>query len=171
MCLFTWTQIQTGQINPEGRVSCSLSAISDGKLVLHGGVVHLQGGRVIVLHNGIPSDMSLCRDTWIFDIQSQTWKKHASAVNYHVGHTGTATMNSTVIIVGGTDDLGNSDDSCTVTFHIRLEPKSLQQLAVKTIYNHRTELCWECLPKKLITLLGISKNCEKTQSKLKTLML
>ena len=99
------------------------------------------------------------RDTWIFDIQSQTWKQHTSARNGRFGHTGTATMNSTVVIIGGTDDLGNS---CTATFHIRLEPKSLQQLAVKTIYNHRTELSWQCLPKKLVTLLGISKTSEKS---------
>ena len=37
-----------------------------------------------------------------------------------------------------------------------LEAKSLQQLATQTIYKHQDELNWNCLPKKLISLLGIS---------------
>ena len=37
-----------------------------------------------------------------------------------------------------------------------LEAKSLQQLAMQTIYKHQDEVNWNCLPEKLISLLGIS---------------
>ena len=37
-----------------------------------------------------------------------------------------------------------------------LEVKSLQQLAARTIYKHQDEINWNCLPKQLISLLGLS---------------
>ena len=38
-----------------------------------------------------------------------------------------------------------------------LEPETLQQLAIQTIYNNHTELHWRYLPNKLITILGLTE--------------
>ena len=38
-------------------------------------------------------------------------------------------------------------------FNVMLEPKSLQQLAIKTVYEHRTGLPWRWLPKMVIKLM------------------
>ena len=39
-----------------------------------------------------------------------------------------------------------------------LEPKSLQQLAMKTIYDKQDALPWKRLPTKLIAQLGLYEN-------------
>ena len=42
-------------------------------------------------------------------------------------------------------------------FHVLIEPKSLQQLAMQKICKHHTVLPWKYLPKKLTMLLDIQE--------------
>ena len=140
MCSFSWTQIQSSHTRPLGRYSSSLNAITFSHLVLHA---------------GYSTDMAdeLLSDTWIFDLQSQSWRQYTSSKdNPRRSHTGLQGINSDIIIFGGE---GSNDQPRTDTFHIMLEPKSLQQLATKMIYMHRAGLPWITLPNKLIKLMDL----------------
>ena len=44
------------------------------------------------------------------------------------------------------------------TFHVMLEPRTLQQLAVQTIFNYKDELPWKRLPKIIMARIGITEN-------------
>ena len=140
MLSFTWSRVQTSQVKLSKWSCCSLTAISDNQLVLHGG-----------------SRSGVLDHTWIMDVTSRTWnqwKQYAFLEDHpRYNHTGSLGLNRNVIIVGG----GNSTTYPTYrrTFHVRLEPDSLEQLAMKTIYNKRDLLPWECLPSKLIARLGL----------------
>ena len=135
MCTLNWTQIQIDKIKPQGRYYCPLNAVSDNKLVVHGGNL---------------SPNNELNDTWIFDLSSRTWRQLTSVLDHpRKYHTGTTAINNSVLIIGG------SSDDYPNTFQVMLEPRSLQQMAMKTIYKHRTELPWKYLPPKLIARLGI----------------
>ena len=137
----TWTEIRTGQTKPSKRFGSSLTAISDRHLVLHAGMSRR------------PS-MTLY-DTWIFDLQTQAWTQYTSHRDHTRSlHTGTVGINKAIIIIGGY----NINRGYTPTFHVILEPKSLQQLAMKIIYNKQDVLPWKCLPSKLIAQLNLSRN-------------
>ena len=150
MSTLVWTQIQTGQPKPRELGLCSLNAITDEQLVLHGG----SAGYNIYAVN----------DTWIFHLPSQTWKKlDTSKKDYHrMSHTASVGINGSVIIIGGTLNFFSCYDIYTDTFNIRLEPKSLQQLALQTINKDRTHLPWGSLPKKLIDLLGTEEDTQQS---------
>ena len=161
MSSLVWTQVQTGKTKPQGRYSCSLSAITHHRLLLHGG-------------SGV--DHEPLRDTWILDLSSKTWKQckpgdyprcshtestgiNSNSIIIGGGHTGSTGINSNSIIIGGSIcPVDSCDDDHQTTFCIMLEPKSLQQLAMQTIYKHRNLLSCESLPMKLIKLLGMSSN-------------
>ena len=135
----TWTHIQT-TIKPQARSAASLSAISDEPQ--------------LVLHGGFGTDF---RDIWVLDLSSQTWTQHTVIAGHKCfNHIGSLGMNKCVIIIGGQSRF--SPPECNCTFHVRFEPKSLQQLAMQMIYEHRTVLPWEYLPSKLVARLEISKN-------------
>ena len=138
MLTYTWTQIQINMKKPGGRCLASLNAISGGQLILHGGY-----------H---------CKDTWVMDLASQTWAEHTvrsdPAFYCHAAFVG---VNKCVIIIGKRSGLHDHESECT-TFYVRLEPKSLQQLAMQMIYAHSTVLPWKHLPSKLIAQLEISEN-------------
>ena len=51
-----------------------------------------------------------------------------------------------------------------VTLKVMLEPKSLQQLAMKTVYEHHAKLPLRYLPKRMITLLGLSETNDDLES-------
>ena len=133
MVSLTWTEIQTGQLTPQCRTWCSLSAPTQCQLVLHGG-------------KSMSSNQSL-DDTWILDLPSLSWKKRttSSAPSRHC-HTGTAGMNGSVIIVGGEmyDQDGFAEQIGNIS-SLRLEPKGLQQLAIQKIYQHQNCTAWEQL--------------------------
>ena len=137
----TWTQIQTGQPGPQARICCTLTAVTDNQLVLHGGGHDL---------------FDFCCDTWVMDLTTHSWIQYTSRKD-HVRsyHSGSVGLNNSVIIIGGEKE---SYDTCELhdIFNVMLEAKSLQQLAMQTIYKHQDELNWNCLPKKLISLLGFS---------------
>ena len=134
-----WTQIQTADPKPRGHYLCTLNVISDDVLVLHDGAEksHLKEYKVV-------------NDTWILDLKTQKWRLYTSANDHCRGfHTGTTGLNGCVVIIGGRKDQHDRSNVYTTTFHVKLEPKSLQQVAMQTIFAHWTQLPWKDLPKKL----------------------
>ena len=137
-----WTQIRTAGIEPQECSNFSFTAVSDTQLILHG------GDRM--------APWQSFNATWIFDLTSQTWRTHKSPMALpRTDHTGSQSVSKSVIIIGGLTDY-EAYQSYTSTFHVTLEPKSLQQLAMKTIYSYQTWLSWKHLPKKLIARLGLA---------------
>lgn len=146
MSSLRWTHVQIGGTIPPGRTQCSLNAVTHYQLLLHG---------------GSGSENKPLSDTWILDLKSHTWRRYKSGDDYpRQRHTGSTGINSNSIIIGGVIHPDESNDDIQASFHIMLEPRSLQQLAMQTIYTHHNSLPWEYLPKKLIALLGITTNKE-----------
>ena len=136
-----WTQVQTGQVKPPGCLWGTLTTISDSKLVLHGGFKI----------NHVVQDT-----TWILDLPSQKWKQYTSDKDHHrFNHSGSSGLNSSIITIGGKRCFCsvNSYDAYETTFHVMLEPRSLQQLAMQMISENRRFIAWKLLPPKLIAKL------------------
>ena len=134
----TWSQIQTGNVHPQKSTFHTLTALTHDKLVLH------------------RSAMQMLNETWIMDLTTHSWRMYTSVRDHdRFFHTGSSNLNSNVIIFGGVTD---SDDECyevrSDIFHVMLEPKCLQQVAMKVIYKYRDQLPWKLLPPKLISKLG-----------------
>ena len=145
--ILTWTQIQISQPKPPELVCCSLNVISDTTLLLYGGASVQLPGHSIQTLDGM----------WIFDVLTNTWRQYTSSKDHHRGgHRGTPGLNKCVIVIGGAKDPEDSYDDYTTTFHVMLAPKSLQQVALQTVFKHRAVLSWTCLPLKLKTLLEIT---------------
>ena len=126
MYSFSWTQLETGMPRPliGDAPSGTLTRIQGNHLVLHGGVG---------LHEN---------STWIFDVESYTWKMHCEQDFRHY-HSGINGLHDDVVIIGGF----GSDKPFV---NLRLSPKSLQQLAMRAVYGNRTGLPWKSLPPTLI---------------------
>ena len=143
MISLTWTLIQTAQPKPQGLHACSLNVTSDNKLILHGGLAAYSG----------PSprnQFQILNNTWIFDLTTHTWRQYSSRKDHSRGHhTGTTGIDGCVIMIGGMKNFFEGYKDYTTTFHVMLEPKSLQKLAIQTIFNHKDMLTWKCLPKML----------------------
>ena len=149
----TWTMIQTSLIRPEGRDLCTLSMISDGKFLLH---------------CGRDSTYKMLSETWMMDLTSSTWRRYRHFSDQpRIDHTATRGISETVVIAGGF----SLQEIYQTTFHVSLEPKPLQQLALKIICKHQTALSWECLPPKLTALLGTLETkevvCKHSTSQIK----
>ena len=105
----------------------------------------------------------LLNDIWVLDLQSLSWKQHTAnkkcACRYQSGTSG---LNSSMIFIGGlrlcgsnTDNDIDDDDTIVTTF--RLEPKSLQQIAIWTIHQNQSVLPWKsCLPKSSLLVRFLS---------------
>ena len=140
---FTWIKIQPDQTRPQGRYSSTFNSIFGIQLVLHGGSARSND-----------SNVSL-NDTWIFDLPSQSWRQYKCSADHHPwDYKGIKGIADNIIIIGGRS---TCHAAYNFTFHLQLGPKTLQQLAMKTVWKHRTELQWRCLPKKLIVQLGLSE--------------
>ena len=135
-----WTQIKTAdEMKPQGCFNCSFSGVTDSQIILHGG-------------RGHPDLQS----TWIFDVQSLAWKQLIIDGRPRYFHTGTECMNGGVIIIGG-----ERAHTPYRFIYVQRNAKSLQQLAMKTIYKYKGNLPWRALPKRLITQVmfpGITEN-------------
>ena len=149
----TWTQIETAQPRPQARKWFTLTALTNNHLVLHGGD-----------NGGYNSDSTLS-DTWIMDLSSYSWRQYESRKDHtRRSHTASVCPNNNVIIIGGSQGGRNGfnggpeylSEPYDSVFHVMLEAKSLQQLAARTIYRYENEINWNCLPEKLISLLGLS---------------
>ena len=146
---FTWTQIYTSQPRPQARKLCTLTAVTltDDHLVLHGGT----------WRGSIP----MLSETWIMNLTSHSWTQYTSRRDHsRWSHTASLGLNNNVIIIGGLKG-AFSDLEYDNMFHVMLEAKSLQQLAIQAIYKHQHKLNWNCLPQKLISQLGF---CIKNDS-------
>ena len=134
MLSLSWTRVDTIQKPTKGCYS-TLTPITGSHLVLHGG-----SGDVM--------------SPWIFDVDSCTWRQLPSDFIDRHGrckHSAITGLRRNVIIIGGwIDKLHEDYDVYTPFFCVMFEPKSLQQIAMKTIYEQRTELPWKILPQKLI---------------------
>ena len=142
----TWTRVQNEQPCPQARRWCTLSALNNNKLVLHGGEC------------GKNHDETLS-DTWIMDLTSYSWRQYKSRKDHtRRSHTATVCLNNNVTIIGGcqADFEIYFHKPYNNVFHVMLEAESLQQLAARTIYKHQDEIKWNGLPNKLISLLGLS---------------
>ena len=136
----TWTQIQTSQPCPNAPHDWStLTAVTENQLVLHGGFEPLSERK--------------CSNTWIIDLTSYSWRQYTPGRDHaRCCHTGLSGLNSNAIILGGLKD----GEVYNFVFHVMLEPKSLQQLAMQIIFKNQNKLPCNLLPAKLISLLGIS---------------
>ena len=89
--------------------------------------------------------------TWILDVESHTCRMHMNETEnrsqWGLNHTGTPGLNNTVILLGGEPSSQETNNSM---FSVMLEPKLLQQLALKAIHQHKNVLQWKSLPRKLI---------------------
>ena len=133
-----WTKMNGHHI-PKGRGLRCLNVTTDLQLVLHYQSI------------GKPSE------TWIMDLQSRFWRQHSyDKVCPELSHSGCLGINNSVIIIGSACKEDMSCAPCCVC-SVMLEPKSLQQLAIKTVYKHRATLSLTSLPKKLIKLMNYGK--------------
>ena len=84
--------------------------------------------------------------SWILDVHTHTWKQYRVSENYYShGHTGTTGLQSSVLILGGYAKTAQRLAYRPV-FSVMLEPKSLQQVAMRIIYRNRRRLPWKSLP-------------------------
>ena len=137
----SWTQVQTGGTKPQGCCFATLTAVTASKLVLHNGSSH---GTILI------------NETWILDLPSKSWKQYESNKDKpRWGHTASLGINKSIIIIGGMDrDHNGKNIACKEHFILRLEPKSLEQLAMITVHKYQSELPVNTLPKKLVGQLG-----------------
>ena len=99
----TWTEIQTSLAKPVQRQFCSLNAVSEHQIVLHGGLSESSG-----------SDKKQ-NDTWVFDLQSLSWKQHAANKKFTwCNHTGNTSLDRSVIVIGGLNKCCSDDNDDNV---------------------------------------------------------
>ena len=138
MISLTWIEIRITHLQPPPRIFCSLNALTEQNLVLHGGMWKLH-----LMRN----------DTWILDLSSLSWEKHITMTEHpRYYHSGTVGLNCSIIIIGGKF----LDESVYHVYNdvvsVRLKPKTLQQLAIQKIYHHQDVLPWNLLPNSLKAL-------------------
>ena len=130
----TWTTIDSSAPMPEA-VCASLTPITDSQLLLYA-------------HNFTMSP-------WILNLKSYTWREHHAMEDFRRrNHTSMTGLNSGVVILGGKRIVERCDRPL---FSVMLEPKKLEQSAMKMIYQHRTELPWKSvLPDALCARIDIN---------------
>ena len=110
--------------------------------------------------------------TWIPDLPSLTWRQYKPDKAYVCPEqilTIVPWLNNNTIIIGGfrlldDDDHGEDIEALhTQIFHVRLEPKNLQHLAMQTVFEHKNELALKFLPRKLIKLMEIEAENEMSK--------
>ena len=152
MCSLTWTKIQTEMPMPPRMSACSLNVTRENQLVLHCGQQD--------------DGFYLFEDTWILDQSSYSWTKCTYDHSFRAYHTGSLGINNNIIIIGGTsaDDFERDSDKCAPMCNIMLEPKSLQQMSIMTVYKYHDHLPCKCLPKKLIKLMQYGSEDDTTDA-------
>ena len=171
MANLTWTEIQDGQLKPPLRTFCSMTAVTKNQIVLHGGE---------------SASYESLNDTWILDLPSLSWKAYKAGTSMlQSRHTGNACLSSGVIMIGGKRCKESYSAWNTMVFSadffVRLEPKTLQQLAIQKIYREchprRRPFCvrrhhgkrvvfpFEVLPDSLKTLFQFPANAVKQQTR------
>ena len=120
------------------RASPSLGALTAHQLVLHRSAE--EGTSTLILS---------------IDESSYQWREHQVGVKCYClsSPTGVRGLNNDVIILGG-----HTDYRCNKGIFVMLEPKRLQQLAMKIIYQYKNDLPWRSLPPSLICKLVGTEN-------------
>ena len=132
-----WTMLITNQPYPGPCFGMSLTSVTANHLVLYVGY-----------HGSLALN-----EAWIFDADHGVWTKYTKFKDHtRYDHTGTRGLTNSVFISGG-PILCDTKKVHKRTFHLMLEPKSLRQLAMHTIYQHKDMLPWKCLPSKIINRL------------------
>ena len=131
MLSLSWTQVQANMPRPPALGCFSLRPITANQLALHGSQSSAEK-----------------KSTWIFYVNSHTWKQHhvseGHCLNHHTGITG---LYNDVVIIGKHAMV--TDQNTISISSVQLAPKSLQQLAIRMIYENRSTLPWNILPPKL----------------------
>ena len=158
-----WTEIKIANLHfrsdlpyrehPKPLAAVSLTAVTANHLVLHGG------------KSSDAYHSFMHEDAWIFDVEHGEWKRYRRfRPSSRFMHTGTRGLTNSVFIIGGCSMNGSLKWRKIPTLPILplvLGPKSLQQLAMHTIYQHKDMLPWKHLPSKLIYgLMGPAEDAE-----------
>ena len=134
MNYLSWTMIKANGPNFGPRLGLSLTAVTVDHLVLYGG----------------SNFETTFHDTWIFDIGNGMWKEYTQFKDQaRYSHTGARGLTKSVFIIGG---FGPNTEN-KPTSHLLLEPKTLQQLAMQIIYQHKDMLPWKSLPSRIMNQL------------------
>ena len=138
-----WTCIQfIDPLYPHHRSRCSLNALTEHQLVLHGGYLLDVGKRCTL------------SDTWILDLPSRSWKQYTNNEAYpRKAHCASVGLNNNIVIIGGSS--GHAYHMHKDNFHVMLEPKCLLQLAMQTVFKYQSELPMKSLPRKLCKRMDI----------------
>ena len=126
----TWTQIQSGSVRPQARNLCTLTALTDNKLVLHGGNAEGQ----------------LLSDTWIIDLTSYSWRMFLSDRDHgRCCHTSASDLNNNVIIFGGMKDSYSTYEAYIAAYKLPIDVRSaltLSSFKVK-LKTHLYKICYK----------------------------
>ena len=140
----TWAHVfaPENSIWPVGHKHCTLTAITENCLVMHGGFTI--------------NFSDFLSHTWIFDVTTMSWREHTvttkGKIFQKVSHAcASSTNNGIVTIIGGI--LRYRFRQPLKDIKILLAPNSLQHLAIHTIHKNKDVLPWQILPKQLISLL------------------
>ena len=166
----TWTEIRTVPQIPQLLDDTTVNAITRNQLVLHGRVIEVNKTQ----HQAQFQTQYLRGEkktkTWILDVDSMSFREYTATKDFdRTDHRGVGALNSCVMIIGGAhpSQLSLSSEGGMYPSHesayypssycIRLEPNSLQELAMKMIYENLAALPWKLLPMKLIQkIMGTS---------------
>ena len=102
----------------------------------------------LVLHGTEPSPDESSQSTWILDLLSLSWREHITTPQITVSGAECISGLNSCMLIGGYEDVDDVQNYKSILF-IRLGPKSLEQLAMKTIYEHKATLPLKLLPSKL----------------------
>ena len=141
-----WTCIKVNPPHPQHHHSCSINALTEKQLVMHGRYAAKIGS---------------LSDTWVLDLPLRSWKKYTSyKAHPRRGHTGSLGLNNDIIIIGGIRSHSFLQIFVNkAIFHVMFEPKCLQQVAMQTVFKHQAELPLTSLPKKLCKCMDIEIGC------------
>ena len=134
----TWTQIHICGIVPPKFLGMTFDAISMDKIILHGTPA---------------TDAS--RVTWVLDIHSLTWRQYTGKTDHNRQlHTASVDHDGSLVIYGGIQVfLDDFMHVCNDVFTLRLQPKSLEVLALQTVHKHKDEQGWKILPPSIYNRL------------------
>ena len=136
MASLAWTRIQTGQPRPEGSRLSSLTPLTHNKLALYG---------LFPVVDKLP-DFELISCTWILDVEQYQWRQYQKCVRCDCfpTHKSAAGLNNDVIILCSHNNYVCK--SKKLILPVVLEPKSLQHLAMRIIYQNQANLPLNSLP-------------------------
>ena len=130
----TWTHIHTDMPRPQGFsiswLLSSLTPLTDKKLLLH-------------------SNSNTGRSTWIFHVESYQWREYQAGpkCNCEADFTCLSALDCNGLILSG----NIMDKKChNNIFSVVLEPKCLQKIATRKIFQYEKDLPWQSLPPSLI---------------------